>query len=163
MKTHQRAIGKSDTWLTPPGIMTNLGTFNLDPACPDYIVRPLAGCCYDKKEDGLKKKWFGRVWLNPPFNRGQRAAWMSKMADHGNGIMLVPAATETAAFFDFVWDRADAILFLKGRPHFHTANDVRSKANCGCSICLVAYGSMNRLVLRESGLPGHLVVLKGQR
>lgn len=152
MKAHQKTVGKSDTWLTPREIWTKLGTFNTDPACPEFIKDPIAGCCYSASDDGLKQRWRGRVWLNPPFNRYQRPKWMAKMADHGNGIMLIPAATETEAFRKYVWERADAVCFITGRPHFLNEQGVRAKANCGCSIVLVAYGQLNRLALENSGL-----------
>lgn len=152
MKAHQRSVGKTDTHLTPPEIMSKLGRFDLDPACPEFVVRPLATVCYSESDDGLSRPWHGRVWCNPPFNRFQRPRWMAKMADHGNGIMLVPAATETAAFYKYVWERADAVLFLRGRPHFHDAADKPQSWNCGCSIALVAYGHGNRMTLEDSGL-----------
>ena len=152
MKHHQTTIGKNDTWLTPREIWTKLGRFNVDPACPDYIRDPIAGCCYDRKADGLKQKWFGRVWLNPPFNRYERPKWMKRMAEHGNGIMLIPAATETAAFYEYVWSRADAVCFVRGRPHFLHEDGTRAHANCGCSIALVAYGSENVAYLKSANL-----------
>lgn len=167
MKQHQRTIGKNDEWLTPPEIWTKLGRFDVDPACPEFVRRPIAGTCYSPTDDGLTKPWHGRVWLNPPFNRYERPKWMKRMAEHGNGIMLIPAATETAAFFDYVWSRADAVCFLRGRPHFYTPDTERngvvipgkrSAANCGCSIVLVAYGAENVARLRDAGL-GHLVKL----
>lgn len=74
------------------------------------------------------------------------------MADHGNGIMLIPAATETAAFYEYVWERADAVCFLRGRPHFHHADGTRASANCGCSIALVAYGKDNAAQLEAANL-----------
>lgn len=152
MKAHQSTIGKSDTWITPREIWTKLGRFNTDPACPGFIEDPIAETCYSRNDDGLKQKWFGRVWLNPPFNRYERPKWMKRMAEHGNGIMLIPAATETAAFYEYVWDKAHGICFLRGRPHFLHKDGTRAKANCGCSIALVAYGTRNAYLLRESGL-----------
>ncbi len=38
---------------------------------------------------------------------------MKKMADHNNGIALSFARTETAWFFESVWGRASAILFIE--------------------------------------------------
>lgn len=77
---------------------------------------------------------------------------MRKMADHGNGIMLIPAATETRAFDEFVWQRADAVCFVKGRPHFHYVDGGRASFNCGTAIVLVAYGQENVEILLNSGL-----------
>lgn len=162
MKAHQTTVGKSDTWLTPPEILKDLGEFDLDPCAaprpPKSIARYNLALPF---ECGLKYRWqIGecyepwnvRVWCNPPFNRYARPKWMEKMADHGNGIMLIPAATETKAFFDYVWSRADAVCFMRGRPHFLHADGTRSKANCGCSIALVAYGAKNAEILERANL-----------
>ena len=160
MKHHQRTEGKNDEWLTPPEILRSLGEFYLDPCAPsrppwvmaDYIYRLSSG------EDGLKLPWFNRVWCNPPFNRYVRPKWMAKMAVHGNGIMLIPAATETRAFFDYVWSRADAVCFVRNRPHFHYVDGRRASFNSGTAIALVAYGAANVLALQKSGLGQTLVI-----
>lgn len=152
MKQHQKSIGINDEWLTPPWIMEKLGRFDLDPCSP--VVRPwdTANVHLTIDDDGLSSKWFGRVWCNPPFNRTQRHLWMRKMAEHGNGVMLVPAACETDAFRRYVFGVADGLLMLNRRPHFHFVDGTEAKANSGCTICLVAYGKQNLEVLLDSGL-----------
>jgi hypothetical protein len=142
---------KNDEWLTPPAIVSALGTFDLDPCAP--VVRPwdLATKHFSKADDGLVQKWEGRVWLNPPFGR-EAVKWLRKLVQHGNGIALVPARTETAMFYECIWDVADAILFMKGRPHFHFVDGRRALANSGAPICLVAYGFNNERALRNAGL-----------
>jgi len=92
-----------------------------------------------------------RIWLNPPFGR-EAVKWLRRMAEHGNGIALIPARTETAMFYECVWGVADAVLFLKGRPHFHFVDGRRAPFNSGAPICLVAYGVANRDALISSGL-----------
>ena len=96
-----------------------------------------------------------RIWLNPPFGR-EAVKWLNRMVQHGNGIALVPARTETAMFYTCVWCAADAVLFIKGRPHFHHPSGERAAFNSGAPICLIAYGKHNADVLRASGL-GHVV------
>lgn len=150
MKSHQNTIGKNDEWLTPPEILDKLGPFDLDPC--DAVGNPFKTANTSYTANGLEREWFGRVWLNPPFNRKIRPEWMEKMAKHGNGIMLVPAAGETEAFYKTVWGTASGILFLKGRPHFHYITGKRARANSGCTICLVAYGEENLNALYRSGL-----------
>ncbi len=98
------------------------------------------------------------MWLNPPFNRYNKAKWMRKMALHGNGIMLVPAATETPAFDSWVWSQASAVCFVKGRLHFHYVDGSRSKANCGTAIVLASYGADNAAILAASNL-GRTIML----
>jgi hypothetical protein len=156
MSSHQSAAMKSDVWLTPPEILRALGTFNLDPCAPSVRPWDTALAHYSLPVDGLCQDWFGRVWCNPPF--GTKAIkWLRKMRDHGNGIALIPARTETAMFFECVWSGADAVLFLKGRPHFHYLTGERAPFNSGAPICLVAYGIENYRILQTCDLPGKFI------
>ncbi len=152
MKTHQRTEGQNDEWLTPPEILKALGVFDLDPCAPTVRPWSTARDHIALPDDGLAAPWSGRVWLNPPFNRYARPCWMRKMAEHGNGVMLVPAATETEAFDAHVWRRASAVCFVKTRPHFHFVDGSRAKANCGTAIALVAYGEPNVEALKAANL-----------
>lgn len=154
MKQHQKTIGGNDEWLTPPNIIKSLGNygFDLDPCAPVNSPFKTARTQWNIKDDGLSKSWFGRVWCNPPFNRYHREKWMERMAEHNNGILLIPAALETENAYKYVWDKCTGILFLQGRPHFHYVNGTRAKANSGCTICLVSYGKFNLDCLMLSGL-----------
>lgn len=167
---HQSAAMKNDEWLTPPEILRALGKFDLDPCAP--IVRPwdTAAIHYTRETKslnfeggehsigGLTQRWFGRVWLNPPFGR-EAHQWLNKLACHGNGIALIPARTETVMFYETVWGKADGVLFIKGRPHFHYADGRRASFNSGAPIALVAYGLNNLCILDQSGL-GAVVVMR---
>lgn len=100
---HQSARMGSDVWLTPPEIIQALGPFDLDPcAAPEPRPWPTATRHISLPEDGLSVDWTGRVWCNPPFGR-VAAAWLRKLSEHGNGIALIPARTETAMFYETVW------------------------------------------------------------
>lgn len=151
MSAHQSPRMKSDTWLTPPGWIGLLGPFDLDPCCPPVMPWPTATRMLTEREDGLATPWEGRVWLNPPFGQ-EWPAWVERLADHGDGIALIPARTETEAFYRVVWDRADAICFVKGRPHFHHADGVRAPFNSGAPIALIAYGRGNVEALELANL-----------
>jgi hypothetical protein len=96
------------------------------------------------------------VWCNPPFGP-EAGRWLARLADHGHGIALVPARTETRWFVAYVWGRADAVVFLHGRPHFHRPEGTRAAANSGAPICLVAYGTEAAGRLGRSTLAGTLV------
>lgn len=151
MSAHQSARMKNDEWLTPPEILAKLGAFDLDPCAPVVRPWPTASEHYHVEDDGLSRKWHGRVWCNPPFGR-EAVKWLRRMAEHRNGIALIPARTETAMFYECVWGVADAVLFIKGRPHFHYVDGRRADFNSGAPICLVAYGAENAAALRGSGL-----------
>ena len=150
---------RSDEWLTPPEILRPLGRFDLDPCAP--IRRPWATAAqhYTVQDNGLSKPWHGRVWCNPPFGR-EAVKWLRRCVEHRNAIALVPARTETAMFFETVWGAADAVLFMRGRPHFHHVDGRRAPFNSGAPIALIAYGDENAKVLRGSGLGVTLVGFK---
>lgn len=150
MKQHQTTIGKSQDWLTPPEIIKALGKFDLDPCNAEN--NPFVTAKHSFYERGLEKLWYGKVWCNPPFDRRERHKWMKKMCDHNNGIMLIPAACETDAFYKYVWGKANGICFLKGRPHFYYNDGTKAKGNSGCTICLIAYGEKNYIILEKSNL-----------
>lgn len=157
---HQRAYrGEKDEWLTPPEVIRALGTFDLDPCAP--VVRPwdMALAHFTTEDDGLAKRWAGRVWLNPPYGP-ETGKWLKRLADHGDGIALTFARTETVMFFDQVWDRADALLFLRGRLHFYHSDGTRAQHNSGAPSVLVAYGRKNADRLLASSLDGKFVRLK---
>lgn len=128
MGSHQSASMKNDEWLTPPYILNALGEFDLDPCSP--VSRPWATANnhYTIKDDGLSKDWFGKVWCNPPYGT-EVSKWLKKLAEHGNGIALIFARTETKMFFDHVWNKADALLFIEGRLSFYDINGQMAKAN----------------------------------
>lgn len=145
-------------WLTPPHIVEALGEFDLDPAgAPGH---ELAKRTYllENGDDGLVDPWFGRVWLNPPYGK-EAAPFLRRMVEHNRGTALIFARTETALFFETVWNAATAVLFLKGRLSFLDADGVKAKANAGAPSCLVAYGVEDSRLLAASSLEGHFVRL----
>ena len=141
--SHTKPVrGRSDDWCTPPDILAALGPFDDDPC-------PIGG------KGGLTREWQGRAFVNPPYGPATWA-WMRKLADHGNGIALIFARTETAGFFETVWERADAALFIKGRLYFLRPNGAR-EGNAGGPSVLVAYGESNVQALKTCGVPGQFV------
>ena len=155
LSSHQKPYrGESDDWLTPPEIINALAPFSLDPCAS--VGQPWKTASKMWTERGLERRWNGFVWCNPPFGP-EAGKWLDKMAEHGNGIGLVPARTETRWFVRAVWHQADAVLFLHGRPHFHHPDGTRGAANSGVPICLVAYGDVAVRRLRKSGLTGSLI------
>jgi hypothetical protein len=142
------------TWLTPPHVLAALGTFDLDPcAAPEPRPWATAARHIALPEDGLEAPWHGRVWLNPPYDQ-LAFAWLARLADHGQGIALMFARTETRGFFATVWQRASALLFLEGRLHFHHPDGTRAYSNSGAPSLLIAYGERDATILEGCSLPG---------
>ena len=98
------------------------------------------------------------MWCNPPYGK-QTHKWLNKCAEHGNAIALIFARTETKMFFDAVWDKADALYFIKGRLKFHHVDGTQSES-AGAPSVLIAYGNDNAESLRSCSLPGKFIDLR---
>ena len=155
---HQSHAMLKDEWLTPPDLLAELGSFDLDPCSP--VARPWATAArhYTIRDDGLSREWTGRVWLNPPYGAAT-GRWLARLADHGDGLALIFARTETDMFFKQVWCRASALLFLRGRLHFHHVDGSRAKNNSGAPSVLVAYGERNAETLESLRARGQFISL----
>lgn len=141
--------GRTDNWLTPPWLIEMLGGWQawaLDPCASIGQPWRTAHQHYTVLENGLILPWSGDVWCNPPYTRRLLAAFMARMAEHGRGIALIFARTETATFFRHVWDRATALLFVRGRIDFCKPDGTVGRrpdgttANSGAPSVLCAYG-----------------------
>lgn len=155
---HHPAEDRETRWLTPKPIVEALGEFDLDPCgAPGH---ELASTTYllENGDDGLRDPWFGRVWLNPPYGR-EAEPFLRRMVEHGTGTALIFARVETQMFFDHIWDKATAILFLRKRLTFLDGSGAKGKANAGAPSCLVAYGDADAQALLESQIPGRFVRL----
>lgn len=154
----QRRVNAKDEWLTPPELIKSLGKFDLDPCAP--INRPwnTAAMHYTKSDDGLAQEWVGRVWCNPLYG-AQAAQWLHKCMLHGNAIALVFARTETQMFHDYVFNKADAILFIKGRLQFYHVNGFKKPQNSPSPSALIAYGQNNVEALRNCKMKGKLLLM----
>lgn len=136
---HTRTPKTSDDWITPKWLIDLLGPFDLDPCAS--MNQPWWCAYYNWTDDGLDpdRPWYGCVWLNPPYGR-ETGLWLQRLAEHGSGIALIFARTDTAMFFDHVWPKATGLLFLKGRLTFCRPNGTPAKHNSGGPSLLVAYG-----------------------
>lgn len=158
---HQSGDAETHTWLTPPHILAALGEFDLDPcAAPEPRPWDTARVHWTREDNSLNRPWSGRVWCNPPYGGPDIIGpWMRRMADHGNGTALTFARTETAVFFDTVWERATALLFLRGRLTFCNPAGRPGRANAGGPSVLIAYGNADAEILGGAKIPGRFVLL----
>jgi hypothetical protein len=145
-------------WLTPPDLVASLGPFDLDPCTPENPPFVHAPVNFTILDNGLKKEWFGRVFMNPPYGKGLEL-WMEKLKFHGNGIALIFARTETKLFFNHVWDAAHGMLFVKGRIKFFNLEG-KLTGTPGAPSVFIAYGSSNADALEHSGIAGKFIRLR---
>lgn len=145
-------------WLTPPELVSSLGPFDLDPCTPENPPFVHAPVNFSVKQNGLVLPWFGRVYMNPPYGKGMER-WMEKLKQHGNGIALIFARTETKLFFNHIWDDADALLFVKGRIKFYNLEG-KITGTPGAPSVFIAYGALNADALEKSEIAGKFIRLK---
>lgn len=107
------------TWVTPRYIPEALGPFDFDPCCPDTMPWRTAKRMhhYPGMGDGLSAPWEGRVWLNPPYGEGMWP-WVEKLAQHGNGTLLIFARSDTPGYHANVLGKAHSIFYFRGRLRF---------------------------------------------
>ncbi len=148
----------TNDWQTPPSFIEALGPFDLDPCASEVQHFPCASINAFQSSfgSGLMMDWrpYRSVWLNPPYDRFEISKWMTKLADHGNGIALVYARTDTAWFQDQVLARAYALYFIRLRVKFIKAETGRISGKSSAPCVLVAYGVE---------MAGRLALLSGER
>ena len=163
MASHEPATneGLTNVWLTPPGILSALGPFDLDPCAPQFRPWDMAARHLTVNDNGLACPWHGRVWMNPPYGR-DIGAWMARLSGHGTGTALVYARTETAWFHRHVWQSATATaaLFLFRRVVFCRPDGTPAPNHGGAPSVLVAYGRADAERLQGCGLAGGFVRLR---
>ena len=160
---HHSAKARSVEWITPPDIIDALGgpeSFDLDPCAAIGQPWPTAKSSFTIKDNGLIQSWHGRVWLNPPYSTSIVGRFLKRLADHGSGTALIFARTDTHNFFNHVWTRATALLFMKTpRLHFHYLDGTRAEDNCGAPTVLCAYGQADAEIIHDCGIRGQFVPL----
>jgi ParB family chromosome partitioning protein len=135
---HEETDG--DEWYTPDEYLESarkvLGKIDLDPATTaiaQEIVQ--AGKHYTKEDDGLLKRWFGNVWLNPPYSYPLVEKFTSHLIaqfDKGNvkaAICLTNNCTD-AAWFQSLVERFP-VCFTRGRISFWQPNQKSFAARQG--------------------------------
>lgn len=160
MGSHQSRRAMKEEWITPKYIIDafGIGYFDLDPCAAVNQPWSCARKAFTIEQNGLIQPWWGNVWLNPPYG-SKTGKWLSRLAEHGSGIALIFARTETADWFEHIWSKADAILFIEGRLYFHHVNGRVAKSNSGAPSALVAYGKENAQALLKCGIKGRVVFL----
>jgi phage N-6-adenine-methyltransferase len=113
----------TDHWATPVDVVQDLerefGRFDLDACATKRSAK--APQFFTPRENGLRQRWHGRVFLNPPYS--QPEPWLKKAIEEIGArrcslvVALLPSDVSTGWFHDLVKDRAE-IRFWRGRIRF---------------------------------------------
>lgn len=118
-----------DEWMTPEYIVdiarVTMGEIDLDPCSTGLANSQVVKAThyYDKLSDGLNQRWQGRVFMNPPYSRGNIEKFVIKLiASYEEGLVyeavtIVNNATETR-WFHHLLRVASAVGLLDHRVHF---------------------------------------------
>ena len=143
-----RNLNNHDNWATPKELYDQLHEefkFDFDP-CPLYA-----------DFDGLEIDWGERNFINPPYSRKLKDAFVKKAIEETNKnklcVMLLPVSTSTVLFHDYIQPNANEIRFLRGRVKFVGINtfgeEVSNKAGMHDSMIVVFDGREVEGSLRE--------------
>ena len=115
-------LNHSDNWATPKDFYDTLNkefNFDFDP-CP---------LCYEEitpEKDGLLVDWGWSNYVNPPYSRKLKEAFVIKAIEESKKgklcVILLPVSTSTKLFHEHIQPNAKEIRFVKGRIKFLGVN-----------------------------------------
>jgi hypothetical protein len=115
-----RNLEHKDNWKTSPEFYNKLDeefNFDFDP-CPYSEEEPIF--------DGLSVDWGNRNFINPPYSRKLKEAFIKKgIEEYKKGklcVFLLPVSTSTIIFHEHILPENPEIRFVKGRISFHGYN-----------------------------------------
>ena len=128
-------------WYTPAPIIAAaracMGGIDLDPASSDIAQRAVkADHHFTIRDDGLKQSWHGRVWMNPPYERGLVDKFVEKLLAEGTeqACVLTNNATETG-WAQRLLAGAGSVCFLSGRVRYVSPDGVKNTPLQGQMVC----------------------------
>lgn len=111
-----RNLPINDNWMTPESFYKELNNefhFDFDP-CPLNHNTDLW--------DGLKIEWGKSNFINPPYSRKLKEAFILKALEESKKgkscILLIPVSTSTKIFHEVIKPNAKEIRFIRGRIKF---------------------------------------------
>jgi phage N-6-adenine-methyltransferase len=134
-----RNLDHIDNWATPKWFYDKLNNefqFDFDP-CPlneGYITTD---------NDGLLISWGNKNFINPPYSRKLKEAFIVKaLSESNNGklcVMLLPVSTSTKIFHKIIKPNAKEIRFVEGRIKFERKDDKGELHTPKNGVCTIAW------------------------
>ena len=82
-------------------------------------------------QDGLELPWRDRVFVNPPWTRGAKRRWITRLKEHGNGIALVRGGVDSKWLHD---NKPDALFVLRKRVAYLRADSKEERPRKGGAV-----------------------------
>lgn len=156
MTAGRQVISQSQEWCTPPKYTEAIKRFfgkqvDLDPCSNKYSIVNAKTEYRLPKNDGLKLSWnFETIYVNPPYGRAKDSEysiydWLEKCFEayesYGSEVLaLVPVATNTKHWKDFVFGKAAAVCFLSDTRLKFLVNGSVDNKGAPMSCCMIYWG-----------------------
>ena len=118
-------LRKKYEWYTSLDILDRarevMGDFDLDPASSEMAQSHVnAAKYYTLDDDGLKKDWAGRIWLNPPFENVMVTRFINKLvrSPDVSEYVCLTAARMANKWWKVLAEDADLFCMPAKRPKF---------------------------------------------
>jgi len=142
LKTMTVLLSGSTEWWTPKkyidAVHKVMGDIDLDPAsCKEANKTVCAKKYYTIEDNGLRKKWEGRIFLNPPYGNTAMEFIEKFFNDYGSsfheGIILVNSRATDAGWFQPMFE--GVVCFSDHRIDFESPdNKITSSTHGSCFI-----------------------------
>lgn len=128
-------------WYTPgeytEAARSVMGSIDLDPASTPFANEHIkAKKIFTEKEDGTQQKWFGNIWMNPPYSQPLINDFIDKLETESfnQAIVLVNNATETK-WGQKLLSLSNAVCFPEKRirfinPELNSASPLQGQMIC---------------------------------
>ncbi len=155
----------NDIWATPPEYFEKLDRifkFTCDVCALPFNTKVLDNY-FTPEDDGLKQKWSGVCWMNPPFSESGK--WVEKaVKESENGtivVALLPSFVDTSWWRNYVHKKSDMIIPTKRLRFLRYSQQITQidlngdklpaskKATSRFGCCIVVWGITEYLRLFE--------------
>ncbi len=121
MNTAVMFSSNTDMWATPQDFFDVINKeFNFTVDVCATAENTKCSLFFTPEQDGLKQKWEGICYMNPPYGRSI-GKWIQKAYNSSKEgavvVGLLPARTDTKWFHEYIYNKAE-IRFMKGRLKF---------------------------------------------
>ncbi|MDA9749113.1 phage N-6-adenine-methyltransferase [Pelagibacteraceae bacterium] len=156
MTAGRQTISKQKDWCTPPKIAKKIHIFfdnklQLDPCSNKYSLID-AKTKFILPKNGLVQEWnYKSIFVNPPYgsykeNKSTIKHWFHKILnshnDYGSEIIaLVPVATNTSHWKEFVYGEATSLCFLYDTRLKFMIDGKEDTKGAPMSCCLIYWGN----------------------
>lgn len=153
----------STSWCTPPKYVAVINSFfnnniELDPCSNEFSLIDAKVCFSLPYKDGLIEEWnYKTIFVNPPYGADRERGttikdWIKKCEEayqtyHAEVLALIPVATNTRHWKDYIFGKATGICFLYDTRLRFMLNGELDEKGAPMSCAMVYWGNeVNRFV-----------------